>query len=469
MNALWPRIILSFSIAGMQLSWFYVILVLLLRDYIDETHLISAYFVVYFISFTFNKMIKSYVNAISIKCLINIIGWILGTLALVKISLYGNMFWFNSDWFLSFLTGILGFDHTFKPIFYIFLCSSIIWYLGFRLAMAHIDFVFCVKEFQFGFSILLIAFFIEFIVTAVNISFAPVALEFFFFALMAMSLAHAREGKGWLAGNDSLQWFGLVLISTAFVIFAGVLVGMIINPEIMTAVYKIWMYVWQFILQILGFIFGLLPDAEPLTAPIVDIPIPDMKESYQHRPPTMLTARRIVGYIITAFWITLFLLAIKTLSSQIIQWLQKKMNSIDGVEVEPMHGAFWADMMRLMRYIFNKFNTIYNHIINRLRVLLGMGRDKTESFSIRLIYASIIKKASAEGFIRRISQTPYDYLAELIKWRPYLQDEISFITRQYVSVRYSRCTPNKHVINRVRENWLRIKRSRLKKTGKNGA
>ena len=97
----------------------------------------------------------------------------------------------------------------------------------------------------------------------------------------------------------------------------------------------------------------------------------------------MLTARRIVGYIVTAFWIALFLLAIRAVSSQIIQWLRKKMNSMDGVEVEPMQGALWADLMRLMRFILNKFNTIYNLTINRLRTLLGMGRDKTESFSIR--------------------------------------------------------------------------------------
>ena len=469
MNTIWSRIILSFSVVGMQLSCLYVILVLLLRNYMDESFSAFAYFIFYFISFILNIIIKAYVNARSFKCLINIIAWALGILACIKMSLYGHLFWFDSDWFISFLADIFKIGHNLWPIFYIVLCNVIAWYLGFRLAVAHIDFVFCVKEFQFGFSILLIALFIDSTLYAVNTSFTPVALEFFFFALMAMSLAHAREGKGWLTGNDSLQWFALVVISTTFVIIAGLLVGMIINQEIMAAVYRIWMYVWQLILQILGFIFAFIPDGEPMTLPTVDMPIPDIRESYRHPSETMATARRIVGYFVKAFWIILFLLVIKSVSNQIIKWLRKKMNSVDGVEVEPMHGAFWADLMRLMHYILNKCKTIYNHIIIQLRILLGMGRDKTESFSIRLIYAGIIKKATAEGFIRRISQTPYDYLAELIKWRPYLQDEISFITRQYVSVRYGGCIPNKHITNQVRENWLRIKRSRLKRTRKNGA
>ena len=160
MNAIWSRLILSFSVVGMQLSWFYVVLVLLLRDYMDETISISVYFIVYFISFIFNRIIKAYVNVISIKFLINIIGWTLGTLACIKMSLYGHLFWFDSDWFISFLADIFKIGHNLWPIFYIVLCNVIAWYLGFRLAVAHIDFVFCVKEFQFGFSILLITLFI---------------------------------------------------------------------------------------------------------------------------------------------------------------------------------------------------------------------------------------------------------------------------------------------------------------------
>jgi len=93
-----------------------------------------------------------------------------------------------------------------------------------------------------------------------------------------------------------------------------------------------------------------------------------------------------------------------------------------------------------------------------LQVQLARLRETRYSLvSIRRIYASLGRLATAAGFPRRDAETPYEYAATLNKAFPNSEVEVVLITDAYVRTHYGERSFNPEYVQRVRDAWLTIR------------
>ncbi len=76
--------------------------------------------------------------------------------------------------------------------------------------------------------------------------------------------------------------------------------------------------------------------------------------------------------------------------------------------------------------------------------------------SIRQIYASLVKLATASGLPRHEAETPYEYIARLHRAFPDSREEIQLITNAYVRAHYGERSFQPEYVQRVRDAWLAI-------------
>ena len=140
------------------------------------------------------------------------------------------------------------------------------------------------------------------------------------------------------------------------------------------------------------------------------------------------------------------------------------MGTATGDEVEPLPGAFRADLRILLLWILNTLSLKW-----LFRFLARRKRRSRESNSIRQSYIRLLQWAAAKGCRRDISQTPFEYLPRLLDFLPEAREDFVFLTRQYVRARYGASPPAGEVFEEVKHRWENIQRveARRKKGAKN--
>ncbi len=130
-----------------------------------------------------------------------------------------------------------------------------------------------------------------------------------------------------------------------------------------------------------------------------------------------------------------------------------------GAEVEPLSGAFKADFLSWLKRILLKLLGV--------KVSFRLGQKSKsllpEIASVREIYRRFLRWAAAGGYPRRSSQTPYEYLHALSSLIPEAREQLSFITQQYVDVRYGFSLPTENDLNQLKQSWNEIAQKRLKR------
>jgi hypothetical protein len=158
-------------------------------------------------------------------------------------------------------------------------------------------------------------------------------------------------------------------------------------------------------------------------------------------------------------WIGLILVALWQVSSQVYGWLRRKLAGMAGAEVEPLPGAFRADLVAFLKHIL--------HRLLGLKALFGLaGKSRLllpEVASVRQIYRQLLSWGKSGGYPRHISQTPNDYLCTLIDLAPEARGDLYFITQHYVSARYGMSVPTADELHRLQQSWYRVKQNRLKR------
>jgi hypothetical protein len=100
---------------------------------------------------------------------------------------------------------------------------------------------------------------------------------------------------------------------------------------------------------------------------------------------------------------------------------------------------------------------------DRLRDMAGLvgqfgpGMRLYAAVSIRKIYANMARLAEREGYPRLPSQTPYEYLPALGLAFPNCRAEAAAITEAYVKVHYGQVPESAGELQRIRDNWQRIR------------
>jgi len=461
----WRQGILYVTAIGIEGCWLYVILSLLNKQVFDNRLSIIGLLLIFPLAFGANKLLqqlrwpKVFLDAISWLV------WVAGMLLMVKIQLFSNLGLLDSNWLLALPQAIGQIFYTFRPELLILVSTAIMWWLGRRLAYQRMSFAASVSEFQFGLVILLITFFAVSQLTVDLADSVPVALAFFIFALLGISIAHAQEGTSWLSGMHQGHWVGLLLISISLILMLGLLISLLVTPDllqlIVNALKWVWGLIWGFIMKVIVFIASLFPPPEPAELPPVT-PTPELEPTPGAHifiiPEAVKNGLNIgwttlmIGFLVFALW---------RISSQIFGWLRRKLAGMAGAEYEPLPGAFRADLLSLLKRILT---------LLRSRLSFRLRRKPSsmipEIASVRQIYRQLLHWIDTKGYPRKMSQTPHEYLYTLVDLLPEAQGDLNLITQQYVSVRYGASLPTEDELHNLRQSWLRIRRNRLKKRDK---
>ena len=85
-----------------------------------------------------------------------------------------------------------------------------------------------------------------------------------------------------------------------------------------------------------------------------------------------------------------------------------------------------------------------------------------EAASVRQIYRQLLRWAATGGYPRHAAQTPNEYLYALAGLLPEAQEDLGFITHQYVRTRYGASPPSDEDLRRLARTWQQVKQNQLK-------
>ena len=459
----WRRGILYVATIGMEGCWLYALMALLNRQAADGRLSVLAILVLYPVAFIFNALLGRLRWPRAGILGVSWLGWVVGMLLLVKVQLFGDLPLLDWQWLLSIPRSIAGVIHTFKPELLILLSTSILWWLGWRLASRVRNFPAMVNEFQFGLIMLILTFLVASVLKASLDNPVPVALTFFLLALLGISVAHALEGTGWLSGLYQGHWAGLLLVTFSVILILGLLITSVVTPDLLQLFWAGIKWVlgvlWSLITKVMVFLANLFPEREPVELPPVPS-TPAMEPTLEVRLPTMSDAVHNglrIGWTVLVGGVLLFLLW--RICSNIFGWLRRKLVSMAGAEFEPLPGAFKADFLSLLKRIFVR--------LLRLKLPFRL-RGKKAAFppevaSVRQIYRQLLRWAAAGGYPRHVSQTPNEYCYTLVGLLPEAREDLDLVTQQYIRARYGALLSTGDELNDLSQAWHRVKQTRLKR------
>ncbi len=456
----WHQYVLYVTTMGMEGCWLYVLMVML--NHVNGERLSVLWLLLlYPVAFGFNRLLQRLKlprPRITVRA-ISWIAWAVAMLLFVKVQLYGSVALTDTTWLLAVPQAIAHLLETFRPELLVLLATAILWWLGRRLAYQKASFAAAASEFQFGLVMLLIVFFVNAQLN-LNVNSIPVALVFFLFALSGMSIGHATEGGGWLSGLYRGHWSVLLLASIGMVIVFGLVISVLVTPDLLQVVLNALKWavgiVWGAFVKLMLWLASLIPEPKPMPLPASpSMPGGNPDEGFTLEMPEVLrTALRIgvsvlfLGFVLAALW---------QVSSQILAWLRRKLSSMEGVEIEPLSGAFLADLLNFLKRLLFKLLKL------KLPIRLRGRAAAPEINTVRQIYRQLLRWAAAGGYPRHLSQTPHEYRYALAGVLPEARADLDLITRQYISARYGLAPPTENELAQLKESWHNIKENRLKK------
>ncbi len=455
----WRRGVLYATTMGMEGCWLYALIALINRQAVEERLWVIGLLLLYPVSFGFNWLLQRRRWHRILLSTISWVVWVGAMLLIVKIQIFSDLAWADSTWLWAVPRAIADIFYGFKPELLILLSTGAIWWLGRRLAGLALSFVMSVSEFQFGLVILLITFFSASQLGASLANAVPTALVFFFCGLLGMSIAHAVEGTGWLSGLYRRQWATLLLASIGLIVLLGFLIVSLVTPDFLQLILTALKWLWELTVKAITFIVSLLPKPESSQLP-PPAPAPSIGPSLEEFNPWNLSeeARQRLQMVWNIVMGGILLLALWRVSSQIISWLRRRLAG-SGAEIEPIPGAFRADLLSLLKRLLLKLVGF----VSLLRFFRKSRAVISEVASVRQIYRQLLRWAAVRGYPRSMHQTPHEYLYTLAGVLPQAQEDLDFITQQYVRVRYSPSLPAEGELDQLKQSWSNVRQIRLKR------
>lgn len=457
----WRQGIINVAIMGIEGCWLYALLAIINQQGTGGRLSIPGLLLLYPAAFVLNTVLRRMLRWQILIYIVNVLTMGAGILLMVKVLLHSSSGLVDPEWLLSIPRALGGILNGLEPEFLVVFGGVFLWWLGWRLARLRVTFGITVTEFQFGLAMLLITFFAisQFGIKTINA--APIALSFFFFALTGTALTHAREGAGWTKSLHTRQWYVLLLLTIGFVLVVGLLVGSLINTDLLRLALIPLKWIWAMIVKAVDWFINLFPEPEPAAVPLPDTLMAPKQAAGEDGFQLFYmseTVRRVLHLVWSIGWGILIFLALWRISSQLFSWFRHKMGVTPGAKVEPLHGAFRADILSLFRYIIAKLLGLRFPFNLRRR----MSGGSSEPGSVRYIYRQLLLWAKKRGYPRAAFQTPYEYLHILEGFFPAIRGDLQYITEVYVGARYGRSSVSEEELHKLRDSWQRITENSLK-------
>jgi hypothetical protein len=464
MNGAWTAILLYGAVAGLEVSWFWAFLDLLKQKGVGGFLPLVSLLGFYPLSFVFHRLLSGFSckKAIPSGGLV----WAVLTFILGKVNFFPNSGWADPQWLKDFGNALAGAVHGLTPESLVVFSSAVFWGFGCRLAYGRVHFSTLVGEFQFGLAILLTLFLLNAQWELSMNALIPLSLAFFFFALSGIAVSHASERGSWVSGGYRDRWFAFLLLTIGLILGIGWLISVVINPSLIEFILSLLatagQWVWGWIVKFFIFLSELIPPPKPVELP------PGTRMGPIKGPteePFILfsdSVREVIRFIWGIGVLSLILAALWRVSSQVFEWLRRKMGGMRESEVEALPGAFREDLFNFLKKLLRIFGIRWLFRRGKRSEPLPVGVEL-----VRKTYRQLSAWAAARGQGRKAAQTPYEYLPALLAWLPERGDDFTLITEQYVQTRYSPAIPGKAGLQELQRSWQRIRETRVKKQSKN--
>lgn len=292
----------------------------------------------------------------------------------------------------------------------------------------------------------------------------PFFILFFMGALMAIAITRAEDIEKERTGKNypmTPRWLAVILGTSVVIGTVAWIAAAVISGEGLPAVFLWLAPLWKaisFSVTVIfsTFIYVLLPLLKVVESIVlffrnlpINLPQPD------EAPPTSTNndAELIEGinsvfnyiaawaipiviilfFIITVFWVLIALtryFSLRDLGESGEELLENIGQGNDGPTFTPMQKLL--DRFGLMR--------------------------RWHAASIRRLYRQMVRAATANGFPRDHTETPYEYLTTLNQAWPEGQDEVQLITHAFVRVRYGEVPETRAELEAIRTAWHTLER-----------
>jgi hypothetical protein len=456
--------LLAVTVAGMELCWVYALLQVWRPGAGEPALPMAGLLGLYGLSFGFQACARRFGQR---GMRLEVLGWAVWgglLLLLAKIGLQESRDLANGSWVFSFLDGIVEWPRFPSLELVMTVAGALLWWGGARLEKARPGHALFLSEFQFGVAILLIIFFVDG-QRGTNIpGLYALTLLFFLFAVLGLALAHGQSGRGWVFSGQRGRWLGLLVMVVCLVMTLGLLLGALLRPDLLSLMLELlkaaWTFVAEWVARVFSFLFSLFPAPESK-----GIRLSPPQISPMDRDPSFLVKlfripeaiRRVGEIAVGCLWILLFLIALWRMSSSILAWLTRKVMSLEGVEVEPLSGAFLEDLRALARFTGRQLARVWRWLGRIAGWKECAAGDRWEEPAAREVYRKVLRWAARKGCPRDHTQTPREYLGALAKAFPDARWDLAYITHQYVRVRYGSMPVSPEAVEKMQASWNRIK------------
>ena len=378
----------------------------------------------------------------------------------------------HSAGWMDLVSGLLQTKGGPSPIQITALAGAAVWAAGLRLSARPGGCEQILGEFQFGLMALLCVFFCASQWGISLPAMLPVVFLFFALFLLGMAAARSREAGGQSGAETRARWFLTVALHAALALGAGLILTIVVTPEVLKTILAFFRAAWDaatdWIVRLIAFLAQLLPQPElkPIGGAGGSGPAPQNSAGF----PDLLSipdyVRRAAAFLVSAFWVVLFMVCLWRVASQIAAWLRRQMNDLETAQVESLPGCFRQDLVRLLRYLRRRSAGW----VDWLGYVLGRRRPQhalpNELMAVRRLYRRLLAWSAAGGCPRRSHQTPHEFLGSLCRWLPQARPQLTLITEHYAAVRYGGRLPNAEVIKTLEQAWQDVRKIRKQTKGR---
>lgn len=469
MRAQWRKELLYLTLALMENCWFYAWLTFLLGRGLSHSLSLATTLSVLLLAMYLTRLLHKRQTPLLLQRGLTLLPALFSCVLLLRLYAYSDYRITDLSWLGVFLWEVSNIMQRVSPALVLFCAGLYLWVRGIALAQRDLR----VESVGFSFRLGIIAFVWLFLVQIL----APggdarrLVFAFFFLGLIAVGLARIESVSQSLLGIRSpfnASWLGILAGSTLAVSVLSVAAVMLFSLHNIAAIFSavspviallgkllspLWMSLaWllelllNFLIRVFSGLFG-----EQSLEPTALTRIAEELQQFQQSQPAQ-GALRIILQIIKWSVLGLAFLAALAIVAFSITRLRRALQDENAEQQAVWESGKTAEDAQGARQDY------WQRLRDELQARLAQLRGEDYSLaSIRRIYASLVRLATASGFPRREAETPYEYVSTLHQAFAGCEEQVQFITEAYVRVHYGERSFPAAYVQRIRDAWLAIR------------
>jgi hypothetical protein len=469
----WRKQALHLGLAAMEACWLYpwLLFALGIGERAARVPFAATLFTL-LLAFCVTRYFDHRATSLAWQRLWTIVLALLCTLLLLRCYVYSSYQPMDFSWLARLVWELGNVLQRIHGSFILTFASLLLWWRGIQLAQRDLG----LQSIGFSFRVGIIAFLWLFLVgiLGTRIDATPFAFAYFALGLVVLGLARIEEAGESRLGIRSpfdASWTGLLIGAALVVVALSLLAARVFSVRNIAALLRqlrpaitllarlaspllialAWILelVLTALIRIFGAAFAQNPESqevESLTSWI--------EELRQLRGPGQQGLLATILQVLK--WGFLGLIVVGALAAIALSISRMRRGAEDGRAAE-FESVWESDGSA--QDVRNALESRWRLLREELRARLAWLRGEEYALAtIRQIYASLVKLATACGLARQDAETPYEYITRLRMVFPDSEEEIKLITGAYVQAHYGERPFSPQYVQRVRDAWLTIRR-----------